>query len=224
MTKAAAPSEKRTGEILVSSGCSTTSSRSHRTLMLQISHAKTNILAGRPRIEADWAMAAAARMAESPPAHPTPCSSVLSVSGFNPSFWATKRSKPGLPALVHVTATMWVMSLGLFPDSRRAFLHACTVRSTPALRKNLSNSEIEGATERLQNGSSYALMVDRLWIRVVWLIVKSFLILDYGLCQRVSACHDRPVIFLPWSLKIVPPLNETFQFVGRELERRVLRP
>ncbi len=110
------------------------SARSCRTLGVHSSHANASTRAGLPRDVAPLAICAAARVMARPPAQPTPCSSMRSTVCGRPSRRATSRSYPGLPWLVHVTATVCVMSEGRPPHSLMALRHACAARSTPARR------------------------------------------------------------------------------------------
>lgn len=107
---AAAASENKAIETLVSSGFSMSIFKSHRTFVLVRSHTNPKTLAGRPLSVASFAIVAAVRMVAKPPAQPIPLRSRRWASGRMPSFWFTRRSYPGLPALVLLEATVWLMS------------------------------------------------------------------------------------------------------------------
>lgn len=64
-------------------------------------------------------------------------------------------------------------------------------------------------------------MVERVLIVVVWLMIRSFLILSYLLTDlRVSVENFG---FLPWRLEVIPPLDEAFEIIGVKEIRRILR-
>lgn len=186
-TKAAAPSENNALPMLTSSGALlSTLASSKRTFGVQSSHAKARTRAGFPRAALPDAICAAARIMASPPAQPTPCSSVRSTEGFNPSAWLTSRSYPGLPWLEQVTPTVCVISPLSPPHCFNAFPHACAANSTPTSRKNRSHSLMVGGLLCAPNPSSYVETDARVWIPVLLLIASNFLNLH---SSTVSRCN-----------------------------------